>query len=101
MGQDFGTGFGSDRANFVSLSDFTHLQEAARDGHECLQLVVGGANGQVIAYELHEEPSPMWIRESERCVHWNWIAIFSYAASLAISLAIWRGVFRVVGHLVK
>ena len=33
----------------------------------------------------------MWIHEgdSEKCVHWNWIAIFSYAASLAVSLAIW------------
>jgi hypothetical protein len=43
----------------------------------------------------------MWIRESERYVHWNWIAIFSYGASLALSLAIWRGVFRAVEHLVK
>jgi hypothetical protein len=43
----------------------------------------------------------MWIRESERCVHWNWIAIFSYTASLAVSLAIWRGLFRAVEHLVK
>jgi hypothetical protein len=43
----------------------------------------------------------MWIRESERLVHWNWFAIFSYTASLAISLAIWRGVFRAVGYLVK
>jgi hypothetical protein len=43
----------------------------------------------------------MWIRESERCVHWNWIAIFSYTASLAVSLAIWKGLFRAVEHLVK
>ena len=45
----------------------------------------------------------MWIRESEKCigVHWNWIAIFSYTASLAVSLAIWRGLFRAVEHLVK
>ncbi len=43
----------------------------------------------------------MWIRESDRFVHWNWIAIFSYSASLAVSLAIWRGVFRAVGYLVK
>jgi hypothetical protein len=41
----------------------------------------------------------MWIRESE--VHWNWIAILSYGASLALSLAIWRGLFRAVEHLVK
>jgi hypothetical protein len=44
----------------------------------------------------------MWIRESERCVQWNWIAIFSYSASLAVSLAIWRGLFRAVEYfLVK
>jgi hypothetical protein len=43
----------------------------------------------------------MWIRESERYVHWNWIAIFSYSASLVVSLAIWRGLFRAVGYLVK
>jgi hypothetical protein len=43
----------------------------------------------------------MWIRESEKCVHWNWIAIFSYAVSLGVSLAIWRGLFRAVEHLAK
>ena len=43
----------------------------------------------------------MWIRESERSVHWNWIAIFSYAASLAVSLAIWKGVFLAAGLLLK
>jgi hypothetical protein len=43
----------------------------------------------------------MWIREIERCVHWNWIAIFSYSASLALSLAIWRGLFRAAEHLMK
>jgi hypothetical protein len=43
----------------------------------------------------------MWIRESERCIHWNWIAIFSYAASLGVSLAIWRGVFLAAGLLLK
>jgi hypothetical protein len=43
----------------------------------------------------------MWIRESDRYVQWNWIAIFSYTASLAVSLAIWRGLFRVIEHLVK
>jgi len=43
----------------------------------------------------------MWIRESAECVHWNWIAIFSYTASLAISLAIWTGLFRAVGYIVK
>ncbi len=43
----------------------------------------------------------MWTRESERSVHWNWIAIFSYAASLAVSLAIWKGLFLAAGHLLK
>ncbi|HEY1400187.1 MAG TPA: hypothetical protein VF953_01275 [Terriglobales bacterium] len=45
----------------------------------------------------------MWIHESDRYVHrnWNWIAIFSYTASLVVSLAIWTGVFRAVEHLVK
>jgi hypothetical protein len=43
----------------------------------------------------------MWTRESDRYLHWNWIAIFSYTASLAVSLAIWKGVFRAVGYLVK
>jgi hypothetical protein len=43
----------------------------------------------------------MWIRESETCVHWNWIAIFSYSASLAVSLVIWRGLFRAVEYLVR
>jgi hypothetical protein len=43
----------------------------------------------------------MWIRESERYVQYNWIAIFSYTASLAVSLVIWRGLFRAVEYLVK
>jgi hypothetical protein len=43
----------------------------------------------------------MWTREPETHVHWNWTAIFSYAASLAVSLAIWRGVFLAVEHLLK
>jgi hypothetical protein len=43
----------------------------------------------------------MWIRESERSVHWNWIAIFSYSASLVVSLAIWKGLFRAVEQLMK
>ena len=48
-----------------------------------------------------KEPSPMWIRESETYVHWNWTAIFSYTASLAVSLAIWRGLFLAVGRFVR
>jgi hypothetical protein len=58
-------------------------------------------NGQIIAPNRNKEPSPMWIRESEQCVQWNWIAIFSYSASLVVSVAIWRGLFLAVAHLVK
>jgi hypothetical protein len=45
----------------------------------------------------------MWIRENEKSIdlQWNWIAIISYAGSLAVSLAIWTGLFRAVGHLLK
>jgi hypothetical protein len=54
----------------------------------------------------------MWIRKSaggievdadanERYVQWNWIAILSYTASLAVSLAIWDGLYRAVERLVK
>ncbi|MGA3088525.1 MAG: hypothetical protein ABSD75_07935 [Terriglobales bacterium] len=43
----------------------------------------------------------MWIRESQRYVHLNWIAILSYTASLVVSLAIWSGLFRAIEHLVK
>ena len=39
--------------------------------------------------------------ESEESVHWNWIPVFSYTASLLVSLAIWRGLFRAVEYLVK
>lgn len=43
----------------------------------------------------------MLIHERERFVQLNWIAILSYTGSLAISLAIWAGLFRVVEHFVK
>jgi hypothetical protein len=43
----------------------------------------------------------MWIREGERCGNWNWVAILSYSASLAVSLVIWKGLFFAVGRLVK
>jgi hypothetical protein len=43
----------------------------------------------------------MWIHESERYGHWNWIAILSYSASLVVSLAIWKGLFMAVGRLAK
>jgi len=41
-------------------------------------------------------------RESGRkSLHCNWIAIFSYAASLVFCVAAWRGVFWAVGQLVR
>jgi hypothetical protein len=43
----------------------------------------------------------MWIREGETCAHLNWIAIFSYSASLVLSLAIWGGLFRAAEHLMR
>jgi len=43
----------------------------------------------------------MLIHERERVVQLNWIAILSYTGSLAASAAIWAGLFRVVGRLIK
>lgn len=43
----------------------------------------------------------MWINQNERSGNWNWIAIVSYAASVAVSLVIWKGVFLAVGRLAK
>lgn len=43
----------------------------------------------------------MWTGEPKEDVHWNWTAIVSYAASLALSLAIWTGLFRAIEHLAK
>jgi hypothetical protein len=43
----------------------------------------------------------MRIHEKERDVNRNWVAIFSYTASVAVSLAIWAGLFLAVGRLVK
>lgn len=34
-------------------------------------------------------------------IHLNWIVILSSTGSLAVSLAIWVGLFRVVQHFVK
>jgi hypothetical protein len=34
-------------------------------------------------------------------LHTNWVAIFSYSASVALSLAIWGGMYRAVEYLVK
>jgi hypothetical protein len=43
----------------------------------------------------------MWIREEDRSVQWNWVAILAYAGSLLVSLAAWAGVIRAVQHLVR
>jgi hypothetical protein len=34
-------------------------------------------------------------------IHLNWTAILSYTGSLAVSLAVWAGLIRVVQHFVK
>ena len=43
----------------------------------------------------------MHVRKTERAIQWNWVAIFSYAACVAISAAIWTGVIRGVQYLVR
>jgi hypothetical protein len=43
----------------------------------------------------------MMTREGEIFIYTNWIAVFSYSASLVLSLAIWGGVFQAVGYLVR
>lgn len=43
----------------------------------------------------------MWIREGNEYEQWNWTAILSYTASLAVSLVIWRGLFLAVARLIR
>jgi len=43
----------------------------------------------------------MWQEELEEPVHLNWTAILSFTGSIACSLAIWLGLFRVIQHFVK
>ena len=97
--------FGSNRAHFSgSLSDYAHSQDAAREAQVMFSITCEqSANGQLIAVHQSKlkEPSPMSIREDQPTVHWNWIAILSYTASLAVSLAIWTGLFQAVAHWVK
>lgn len=83
---------------------FTRSIQRFDHGKGILSITCGKeGNGQTIAafHNNHKGALPMWIRETDKPVHWNWVAIFSYSASLAVSLAIWRGVFRAVEHLVK
>ncbi len=43
----------------------------------------------------------MWRPETEEPMHLNWVAIFSYTGSAAISMALWVGLFRAYQHLVR
>jgi len=43
----------------------------------------------------------MLIQERGRAVRLNWIVILSYTGSVAVSLAIWVGLFRIVEHFAK
>ena len=38
---------------------------------------------------------------SGKCARLNWVAILSYTGSLAVSLAIWAGLFRVIHYFAK
>jgi len=96
--------FGSYRANSSgSIAVSPTFRKRTAMPKECFQLLAKQSQRAVNCYRIKrsKEPSPMRILESERCVQWNWIAIFSYTASLAVSLAIWTGLFRAVAHLVK
>ena len=43
----------------------------------------------------------MLVHERGHVLQRNWIAILSYTGCVAISLAFWAGLFRVVQHFVK
>ncbi len=43
----------------------------------------------------------MWVREHERYVRWDRIAIFSHAAALLVSLTIWRELILAAQFLAK
>jgi hypothetical protein len=48
-----------------------------------------------------QEPPPMWVRESYRCVQLNWVAIVSFTTSAAVSIGVWAGIFHLVTHFLK
>jgi hypothetical protein len=48
-----------------------------------------------------QEPPPMWVRESYRCVQLNWVAIVSFTTSAAVSIGVWAGIFHLVSHFLK
>jgi len=43
----------------------------------------------------------MLVQERKRVVEVNWTAILSYTGSLAVSLAIWAGLIRIMHHFVR
>ena len=43
----------------------------------------------------------MLVQEREPVLQLNWVAILSYTGSVALSLAIWVGLFRIVEHFAK
>jgi hypothetical protein len=43
----------------------------------------------------------MWRHETDEPVCLNWMAILSYTGSVAVSLAIWLGLFRAVEHFLR
>ncbi len=43
----------------------------------------------------------MWRPDADVPMHLNWTAILSFTGSLAVSVAIWIGVFRIFEHFVK
>jgi hypothetical protein len=43
----------------------------------------------------------MWRDHAEETIRLNWTAILSIAGSLAVSLALWAGLIRVVALFVK
>jgi hypothetical protein len=102
---DFATAFCAGRANFPGAGQFHPLSgNGSRSPMKFINHLQKKLNGCIIApHQRIKEPSPMWIRADDRSVQrsWNWFAIFSYTASLALSLAIWRSVFRAVEHLIK
>jgi hypothetical protein len=43
----------------------------------------------------------MLVQERKKVVEVNWTAILSYTGSLAVSLAIWAGLIRIMQHLAR
>jgi hypothetical protein len=43
----------------------------------------------------------MWRPETEEPMQLNWAAILSFTGSVALSMAIWVGLFRAYQHLVR